>query len=249
MPTQVALPIKLHIPNNRYLRTGRMGIRLCSYIESISQGINFVNPRLTKIYKNICNQSRLDKVNTQWYSNGMSDNDIIQAIIHSLWQPFSYTIAYHTCALGQEADMIVVQRSGYAEEIEIKVTLSDFRADMKNKADKHLQLQRGIGKRVWQQSYNDFVTDWSDPKPQPIRRYWFAVPEELQEKVTPELPNYAGLIVAKMHGSYRRAEIVKQAPNLPNSRKVNDVEMQSILRSMYARAWKQFFRECRSANG
>src|SRR3990167_1440633 len=61
--------------------------------------------------------------------------------------------------LDYKADLIVVSRTGYATEIEIKKTKQDFLADFANK-DKH---EKGMNQR--------------------IARFYFAVPEALTEFV------------------------------------------------------------------
>jgi hypothetical protein len=68
--------------------------------------------------------------------------------------------------LRHEADMLIVSKSGYCDEIEIKVTASDIKAD--------------LGKRY---------DHWEDPR---IARVWFAVPAALKD--CPHIPQRAGIL-------------------------------------------------------
>jgi hypothetical protein len=104
-----------------------------------------------------------------------------------------------------ETDLLVVQQSGYTYDIEIKVTKSDFKADVK-KIWKHQILKDG--------AYNRIFTDYGsgvEEQKQVIHnrrpnRFYYAVPDGM---INPEeVPSYAGLIYCT--GS--SATIVKEAP-------------------------------------
>lgn len=68
--------------------------------------------------------------------------------------------------LKYEADVLVLHPSGYCDEVEIKVTAADIRAD-KKKRNSH----------------------WPDPR---IRNVWFAVPPKLADN--PDIPDKAGIL-------------------------------------------------------
>lgn len=90
-----------------------------------------------------------------------------------------------------ESDVLILTKSHYWYEVEIKVSRADFKNDLKHKSKKFIRLS------------DEDDTD----KP---NYFYYAVPEGL---IKPEeVPSYAGLIY--MHGS--RPEIVKQAPKLHN---------------------------------
>lgn len=118
-----------------------------------------------------------------------------------------------------ESDVIVVQKSsGYIYEIEIKVSISDFRADLK-KADKHLTVSTGKSsvvkyaecsnlttrRRDWppESRYQDLIEWKSRPN-----RFFYAVPESLG-LTAKDVPDYAGLIT--INGNIKT---VKNAPLL-----------------------------------
>jgi len=71
-------------------------------------------------------------------------------------------------ALGHECDLLIVRpKSGYTVEVEIKVSMSDLKADFKKLHDHYSQK---------------------------IKELYFAVPEDLYEKVVNIIPDYAGII-------------------------------------------------------
>jgi len=179
----------------------------------------------------------------------VTSRDIIHAISRDLWQPHRLEVAYNTPGvLGWEADMLVLSKAGYLDEIEIKVSVSDFRAEFKAKAHKHEMLIKGIAPIFWRdnqgRSYADEGFDWKSPqmyyrweqaKPHAVRRFLFAIPEELESKLAPEIPHYAGLITVN-----RWAHVVKKAPVLKQSRRITEHERAMLLRAMYHRGWQRF---------
>jgi hypothetical protein len=80
----------------------------------------------------------------------------------------SWSLFQHEC------DMIVCRPSGYAIEIEIKVSVSDMKADLKKK---HSHIDRR--KR--------------------LRELYYAIPETIYEKCLPLIPENAGIIIIKRH--------------------------------------------------
>ena len=118
-----------------------------------------------------------------------------------------------------EADLISITRSGYIHEYEIKRTLSDFRADFKNKPSKHDAIKS------------------RDPKRYSPAYFWSAIDEEVIEKC--EVPDYAGLIkIQNLHGHYFM-RIIKEAPRL-HREKANDKFLIMLGEKMYWRYWSMF---------
>lgn len=96
-----------------------------------------------------------------------------------------------------ESDVLILTKSHYWYEIEIKVSRADFKNDLKHKSQKHNTLSDA---------------DATD-KP---NYFYYAVPEGL---ISPEeVPTYAGLIY--MHGS--RPEIIKRPQKLHNEKMRTD---------------------------
>ena len=77
-------------------------------------------------------------------------------------------ISWGLRGLGHEADLLVISKSGWCREIEIKVSGSDISADLHKNHGHRSQL---------------------------VRQLYFAVPDKLAEH--PDLPSTAGLIVVK----------------------------------------------------
>lgn len=75
--------------------------------------------------------------------------------------------------LNHEADLLIVTASGYATEVEIKVSLNDLKADAKKKNPEHLSEK--------------------------IKRLYFAVPIQLRDIVKHHIPNAAGILVAERY--------------------------------------------------
>lgn len=103
---------------------------------------------------------------------------------------------------GWESDLLFLSKSGIWTEIEIKISRSDFHADLKTKKDKHLTLA----------DKNIIV------KP---NRFFYAVPAGLV--TADEIPDHAGLLWVNNWGSV--PNIQRQAPLLHN-RKITPEELQ-----------------------
>ncbi len=122
-----------------------------------------------------------------------------------------------------ECDFFRVTRAGYFYEYEIKMSLADFRADRakhsydwetKTYTSKHMQIAQA-----------------QDASPS---RFYFVVPYDLEDKVSIELPEWAGLVVFERH-----LRIAKQAPIL-HRKKVSGVIVRHAKHSAYSRYWDLF---------
>ena len=118
-------------------------------------------------------------------------------------------VSYGLPCLNYEADMVVLRDSMWADEIEIKVTASDIRADKKKKHNHNC---------VW------------------FRSLYFAVPEELATH--PDIPERAG-IYAVNQDKYGicRAYKVRAAKLSPNARKFDPKNERRLLRLAAMRTW------------
>jgi hypothetical protein len=111
---------------------------------------------------------------------------------------------------GREVDILVIRPSGYADEIEIKISAADIKADMKKH---HRRL----------------------PRHELLKRWWFAVPENLSGH--PDIPADAGILAYREleHGpiiiTKRGAPINKQA------RKLRPDEIEKVLHLGCMRIW------------
>lgn len=147
----------------------------------------------------------------------MNEYDIQQALFYHFQSRSVIAVPNYTPAYWYECDFFQVTTSLYWVEFEIKISLSDFRADFKKTA-KHKVL---LG------SYNG-----STGGP---RRFWYVVTEEIAERVQAELPAYAGLMTCFSNGLIK---IVFKAPCLTSS-KLKKTPIPGLLERFYWRFWRQ----------
>jgi len=108
-----------------------------------------------------------------------------------------------------ECDLIIIKRSGYAEEIEIKMSKSDLKADFKKKhghVDERLQY------------------------------LYYAMPIELYEQCEGLIPEYAGVFTITKYEDIGFARCVKSAPK-KQCRKLTINEQLKIARLGVMRIW------------
>ena len=120
-----------------------------------------------------------------------------------------------------EKDLLVLTQSGYAWEIEIKVSLSDLIAD-KKKIHHHYSEK--------------------------IKRLYFAVPEALQEKALLHIPDRAGLFIIGTSEEHRRncvrygltnpyVRLIKSPKINQLARKFTDKEIKKLYELAAMRIW------------
>ena len=124
---------------------------------------------------------------------------------------------------GGEMDIFGLRKSGFIDEIEIKLSASDFKADFKKTINtprwtgmgrnKHKAIESGV------HSCNYFS---------------FFIPADLVDKC--DIPDYAGLYVFDVPGSWNKVREVKKAPRL-HTRKISDANKYKTARKMHYRYW------------
>lgn len=112
-----------------------------------------------------------------------------------------------------ESDFAVVtQRSFFWHEFEIKVSVSDYRADFRKGNDSRRQKYEGPYP-------NWYYCPWSEPKHATLARkatpgpnyFWFVMPEAIAFKV--KIPKYAGLLIHRDEKArHLKIKIAKPAP-------------------------------------
>jgi hypothetical protein len=111
-----------------------------------------------------------------------------------------------------ECDLLVLTSSGYAWEIEIKTSVADLKADQKKKHGHNSNK---------------------------IKRLYFAVPIELQDKALELIPERAGLFVAgvgiKSHRPY--VSLVRVPKLNPRARKLTPEEIKKLYELAVLRIW------------
>ena len=138
---------------------------------------------------------------------------------------------------GAEADVLVLRPSDWLEEIEIKISVADFKREWETKAAKHERLVRGGT------LFAPADESSTNPKPHKIRRFWFAIPLDLWPKIGPMLPAHVGCYTLAPQ-MWRGAPIggltvaiARPAPALPLGRKLTADERMELLRLLALRFW------------
>lgn len=110
--------------------------------------------------------------------------------------------------LAYEADMVVLRPSGWAIEVEIKVSASD--------------IKRDLGKRRQHDS-------------RLFRQLYFAVPEHLAEH--PDIPERAGVLAVSFKDSRWRVKQIRTAKLRPGAVKMADVQRRKLAELAAMRIW------------
>lgn len=99
-----------------------------------------------------------------------------------------------------ECDLIVIRNpSLYALEVEIKMSVSDLKAERKKKR----YIRNGVN------YYHDSDVGMS----QMFKEKWFAMPEKMKQKGLELIPDYAGFLIINEHGGVK---IIRKAKKLNN---------------------------------
>ena len=120
---------------------------------------------------------------------------------------------YYGLGFRYELDVLVVTPSGWATEIEIKVSVTDLKADQK-KTHGHRSNK--------------------------IKYLYFAVPEKLQAQALELIPERAGLFIIRPDlepYEYRKTEIVKPPITNKSARKITTAERIKLSELATMRIW------------
>ena len=141
----------------------------------------------------------------------------IQKRLLSGWKSTHQYVMENLYVFEWESDFLLKTKSGYWYEAEIKISLSDFKADFKKK-EKHQILENGF--KIWKSwKYNPLTKYNKEVKTKRPNYFTYAVPWYLEEQVKPLLPKYAGLLVLDENGYILRESV--KAPKL-HSEKYSD---------------------------
>jgi len=118
--------------------------------------------------------------------------------------------------INREADLLIISKSGYVTEIEIKISFADFKKDFTKKC---------VSSDIYE----------NDSR---IKSKIYAMPESVydqnKEKIMNLLPAYAGLW---LNGEYGIRRIIKKPVNKKNARKLTDKEIMGLMRLGCMRIW------------
>ncbi len=117
--------------------------------------------------------------------------------------------------VNHECDMLIVSKNHYLTEVEIKISLSDLKADFK-KEHQH--------------------------KDENIKNFYYAFPEEMKDKAIELIPEEAGILIAvKKHLNsgyeYRDIECYRKPKINKEAKPINDIVLSRIYRLGYLRYW------------
>ena len=138
-------------------------------------------------------------------NNGWLDTEIM------IWK----NIVNHEC------DMLIVSKNRYLTEVEIKISLSDLKADFKKK---------------------------HQHKDENIKNFYYAFPAEMKEKALELIPKDCGILIAvkKECGiPYRKIECYRKPKINKEAKPINDIVLSKIYRLGYLRYWNyRMSKEC-----
>lgn len=137
----------------------------------------------------------------------------------------------HLCWRFNEMDIFCLRPSGFVDEIEIKLSASDFKADFK----KQVSILDGTHPSGW-------VKHKEIPKHDALRQglnhcnyFSFLIPEKLLDKC--EIPDHAGLyIFEKSENGHTWIREIKKAPRL-HKRKISDQLKYNAARKASIKYW------------
>lgn len=132
----------------------------------------------------------------------------IQRVLQSLYHNYDYKL-FNVYVFGMETDFFGISKTGYAIEIEIKISKADFKNDFK-KIKKHSNL-----------ADKSFVR-----KP---NRFMYACPYGLID--ASEVPEYAGLIYIGTHNY--NSKIIKNPPLLHKQKPLENIKFVKDLLTKY----------------
>ena len=115
--------------------------------------------------------------------------------------------------VNHECDMLIVTKNRYLTEVEIKISLSDLKADFKKK---------------------------HQHKDENIKNFYYAFPEEMKEKALELIPKDCGILIAvkKECGiPYRKIECYRKPKINKEAKPINDIVLSRIYRLGYLRYW------------
>lgn len=140
-------------------------------------------------------------INLKGLTNKIEANDIQQTLNQKF--PDHKYVLYNSFVFDWESDYLSVNESEYVYEIEIKVSLDDFKKDS-HKKEKHILLESK-----------------EHPRKMP-NKFFYACPRGIIPSIF--LPPYAGLIEIGGTTSGLQAEVTKTAPFLHRENILKDLE-------------------------
>ena len=134
---------------------------------------------------------------------------------------------------GGESDLFIVTGSAYCEEVEIKISMADFRREFRTKKYKHGCLNNQPGYR-----FTHSQTGLLELVP---RRFWFAVPSSIADQVQSEL---AGTCYGLLEITIGDRVIERIKPKaIQGARKLTHKELVALTKCMSFRIYNSLRKE------
>ena len=149
----------------------------------------------------------------------ISAREITAAVVRTWFPPRRWAVCPNSSwglNLPWESDVIAVSSSNVVHEVEVKISVSDFRRELK--------------KERWRM--------WPIDKVPQIDCYWFAVPLAIAETVMAEAPAAAGVFVVLPSGKVER----RRCSARPRGRKRERDLRTKVWRLAALRYWSQEFK-------
>jgi hypothetical protein len=105
-----------------------------------------------------------------------------------------------------QPDVLGVTKAGYILEVEVKRSLSDFRANAKKG---HIRWRDALEQGPGSLTEKEYASSLS----QFPRQFWFLVPAELVDKVKPMVPKWAGLLSGPTKENYTILSVIPARSN------------------------------------
>jgi hypothetical protein len=149
--------------------------------------------------------------------------DFYNKLGHKLIAPNIFL--YHS-----EADLITVQKSGYVNEVEIKLNKPDLKRDFEKR--KHPYMAKAVTLkntpgRCASSRYLTYMPNY----------FWFAFPHHILGKIDFEIPDYYGLITIRNFGMDVWYPVIHRRAKIMHKKKVTEKQIAQIARSLMFKLW------------
>ena len=110
-----------------------------------------------------------------------------------------------------ECDLLVIRKTGYAIEVEIKRSVADMKKDLE-KSHGHTSNK--------------------------ITEFYYCFPEKIADKCIPLVPKHAGILVVKKPYQFAKVSMLRHAKRNKDAVKWTPKEIKKVLRYCTYRMWK-----------
>jgi hypothetical protein len=137
--------------------------------------------------------------------------------------------------IGGRADLVVITPARYLTEVEIKITVADWKND-RFKAKWATEPEKAPNPG-WEQ-FNQRIFQNLQKRREHVSRFFYAIPETIERKIPDDLPEGVGVIVVRSSkdNGYDLVTVAREAVRR-KSTKLSEEEFQSIMRTCYYRYW------------